>query len=238
LLATMTGVETATYSSFYRVASEYHKQRGTPAEFYQNGQLYLSYTLLETIPDFQKRLLAFDLSLAALVGEGIYNFGELLSQPVLETLKGTQHEWIVPFLSAFNSGDISKYDSLVATHQASLNEQPALVANQQLLKEKISILALIELISGKEKIVTFQAVSNAVKLPLNEIEILVMKALSLGLVKGKIDQVEQKVAFSWVQPRVLDRNQIEQTRERLARWVEKVDSTYLFLENETPEFVA
>ena len=36
-----------------------------------------------------------------------------------------------------------------------------------------------------------------------------MKALSLGLVKGSIDQVDKKVHMTWVQPRVLDRNQVK-----------------------------
>lgn len=35
-----------------------------------------------------------------------------------------------------------------------------------------------------------------------------MKALSLGLVKGSIDEVEGKVHMTWVQPRVLDRDQV------------------------------
>jgi 26S proteasome regulatory subunit N9 len=238
LLSSMTGVDAATYSAFYLTASEYHKQRGTPAEFYDNGLLYLAYTPLETLSDFQKRSLAFDLSLAALVGEGIYNFGELLGQPIMDSLKGTVNEWIVHFLAAFNSGSIAKYESLVAAHQAALLQQPALVANQLLLKEKISILALIELISGTERTVSFQSISKAVNLPLNEIEILVMKALSLGLVKGKIDEVEQKVTFSWVKPRVLDKTQINQLRERLSKWIDGVDTTHIWLENETPEFVA
>lgn len=37
---------------------------------------------------------------------------------------------------------------------------------------------------------------------------LVMKALSLGLVKGHIDEVEQRVHMTWVQPRVLDLGQV------------------------------
>eukprot|EP01097_Dermamoeba_algensis_P005205 TRINITY_DN3303_c0_g1_i1.p1 TRINITY_DN3303_c0_g1~~TRINITY_DN3303_c0_g1_i1.p1 ORF type:complete len:392 (+),score=101.77 TRINITY_DN3303_c0_g1_i1:53-1228(+) len=238
LIASMTGVDAATYSAFYLTASEYHKQRGTPAEFYDNGQLYLAHTPLETIPDFQKRALAFDLSLAALVGEGIYSFGELLAQPVLDSLKGTPNEWIVHFVTAFNFGSIAKYESLVAAHQAALLQQPALVANQLLLKEKISILALIELISSQERNASFQSISKAVNLPLNEVEILVMKALSLGLVKGKIDEVEQKVTFSWVKPRVLHKVQIEALKERLSKWIDNVDNTHVWLEGETPEFVA
>ena len=35
-----------------------------------------------------------------------------------------------------------------------------------------------------------------------------MKALSLGLVRGFIDQVDEKVYMTWVQPRVLDLSQV------------------------------
>lgn len=35
-----------------------------------------------------------------------------------------------------------------------------------------------------------------------------MKALSVGLIKGNIDEVDQKVQMTWVQPRVLDVPQV------------------------------
>ena len=35
-----------------------------------------------------------------------------------------------------------------------------------------------------------------------------MRALSLGLVKGVIDEVDQKVHMTWVQPRVLNTEQV------------------------------
>ena len=41
-----------------------------------------------------------------------------------------------------------------------------------------------------------------------QVEFLVMKALSLGLVKGTIDEVKQLVNMTWVQPRVLDLSQV------------------------------
>lgn len=43
---------------------------------------------------------------------------------------------------------------------------------------------------------------------IDQVELLVMKALSLGLVRGSIDEIEQKCHMTWVQPRVLDRKQV------------------------------
>lgn len=42
-----------------------------------------------------------------------------------------------------------------------------------------------------------------------QVELLVMKALSVGLIKGNIDEVDQKVQMTWVQPRVLDVQQVK-----------------------------
>lgn len=41
-----------------------------------------------------------------------------------------------------------------------------------------------------------------------QVELLVMKALSAGLVKGSIDEVDKRVLMTWVQPRVLDLQQV------------------------------
>lgn len=41
-----------------------------------------------------------------------------------------------------------------------------------------------------------------------KVELLVMKALSVGLLRGSIDEVDKRVHITWVQPRVLDLQQV------------------------------
>ena len=60
-----------------------------------------------------------DLAIAALLGDSIYNFGELLMHPILASLKSTAHGWLYDLLFALNAGDIGKFDGLTAN----LNKQ-------------------------------------------------------------------------------------------------------------------
>lgn len=49
-----------------------------------------------------------------------------------------------------------------------------------------------------------------------------MKALALGLVKGYVDEVEQNVSITWVQPRVLNKKQIGIMADRVEQWCNEV----------------
>ena len=46
-----------------------------------------------------------------------------------------------------------------------------------------------------------------------------MKSLSLGLIKGFIDQVESCVHVTWVMPKYLDKEKINLLLERFDNWI-------------------
>jgi 26S proteasome regulatory subunit N9 len=62
--------------------------------------------------------------------------------------------------------------------------------------------------ASNKRELTFKEISAETRLPLNDIELLVMKGLAQGLVKGAIDQVAGTVHMTWVQPRVLNKQQV------------------------------
>jgi 26S proteasome regulatory subunit N9 len=65
---------------------------------------------------------------------------------------------------------------------------------------------------------TFATISQETKVSHDNIEHLIMKALSLGLLRGSIDQVAEVANITWVQPKILDRTGIEGMRSRLKEW--------------------
>lgn len=76
-----------------------------------------------------------------------------------------------------------------------------------------------------DRTIQFAEIARETRLPVDEVEHLVMKALSLKLIKGSIDQVDGTVVISWVQPRVLDQNQVGGMMTLLEGWLDRVKQT-------------
>jgi len=58
---------------------------------------------------------------------------------------------------------------------------------------------------------------------IEDIEMLLMRAMSLGFIRGNIDQVANAVNIEWVQPRVLNLEQISSMGKRFTDWINGVD---------------
>ncbi|EFN57715.1 hypothetical protein CHLNCDRAFT_21334 [Chlorella variabilis] len=231
----LTDVDPQVSASVYYAASLYHKQQKEYAQYYRATLMYLAYVSQDSLPQDFRQALAVDISLAALLGEDVYNFGELLLHPIINALKEGGFGWLLEMLECFNSGNIHRYDELCTRHAVVLNGQPALVAHERRLREKITILCLMELISSlppDRRTIALSTVADCTKLPLDGVEFLLMKTLALHLIEGVIDQVDGSVQVSWVQPRILTLPQIEGLRARLDGWVDKVSGAALTLENE------
>jgi len=222
-------------AAFHYVASRYYKVREQYGEFYKSGMLYLAYVSCEMLPMETRAALSVDLCLAALLGENVYNFAELLAHPIVESLNDGPFVWLMDVVKAFNEGDLHEYDQLCVKHAAALNAQPALVANERKLREKITILSLLQIIfhlPAEHREISLSDIAAKTKLNTDGVEYLLMKALSVHLIEGIIDQVESKVIITWVQPRVLLRSQIAELTGRLDNWIEKVSGVEASLREE------
>lgn len=215
-------VETVVHASFYRVNADYYQAKLEFASYYRNALLYLACVDLAELAPEERQSRAYELSVAALMSDSIYNFGELLLHPILDSLVDTAHVWLRELVFAFNRGDLAAYDVL-AGH---VSKNALLADHKAFLDEKISLAALTETVFRRpphDRAMTFQTISHETNVQPDEIEHLIMKALSLGLLRGSIDQVDEVARINWVQPKVLDMNQIDGMRGRLKEWDESVN---------------
>lgn len=179
---------------------------------------------------------AFNLGLAALLAENVYNFGEILQHPVLDALKNTREQWLIDLLQAFNIGDVEKYEALKPVWQI----QPDLRVAEGILKRKITLLCLMDMIfvAGGTRALSFNDVATRTKLPIEQIELLAMQALSLGLIRGSIDQVDEKLNMHWVKPRVLDVRQVATLKKRLDQWTNDVKQMSALVEHQAEDILS
>ncbi|XP_063679621.1 26S proteasome non-ATPase regulatory subunit 13-like [Bolinopsis microptera] len=229
------GEITPVHGAFYELSAKFYKVKGDYNSFYRDSLRYLGCIDLDDLTSKQKQEHAFHIGLSALLGDKVYNFGELLAHPLLESLK-IACPWIVELLLAFNRGDMNKLEQL----QPQWSQQPDLARNEVALKQKCALLGLMELTFNKassSRSIPFSEVAAAVKLPVDEVELLVMKAISLNLVRGSIDECDKVVNLTWVQPRVLDLSQIKEMNKRIIEWAESVEKTVQDVERQIPELL-
>lgn len=169
------------------------------------------------------------MSIAALVSDTIYNFGELLLHPILDALVADE-AWLRDLLFAFNRGDLAAYDVL-AGH---ISSNSLLAEHSAGLRQKIYLAALTEAVFRRpphDRTMSFDTIAQETKVRPDEIEHLIMKALSLGLLRGSIDQVDEIAQINWVQPKVLDMKQIDGMRTRLQEWDSSVNQLGNWIES-------
>ncbi|CDR36532.1 CYFA0S01e02278g1_1 [Cyberlindnera fabianii] len=218
--------------SYFSTNSEYYKVKSDYNNFYYQSLLYLSTVQLDDLQLIDQQRLAYDLSISALLADKIYNFGELLTHPILQTLKGGEYQWIIDLLNSLNSGDIDAFSKNL--HH--LEKNTLLKTSESFLKQKICLMTLVELVFAKSiRVISFKDVSVATLLSIGEVEHLVMRALSLGLLKGSIDQISQTISINWVQPRIINQTQIANMKQKLVAWDANVSKLGTFMEQNGKE---
>ncbi|PKI83259.1 26S proteasome regulatory subunit [Malassezia vespertilionis] len=235
ILDKVSSVDPLVNASFYRVSGNYYKSKAEYADYYRNFLLFLACINVDAEMSVAEQVQsAHDLGISALLGDTIYNFGELLLHPIFQSLRGTGYEWISELLYAFNAGDIGRFEAVIPK----LAQEPILESNLAFLRQKICLMALIENVfrrSPDDRTLSFDTVARETHIPVDEVEHLIMKALSLHLIRGSLDEAAHFVHITWVQPRVLDKDQMKALAERLSTWCEHVEHVSQFVMSQSPE---
>ena len=215
-------IDESLYSQYYKLSTLYYEKKQDYDNFYNNAFQYLAY---ETkISNEDKLNLCYKMCSAMLIGEKLYNFAELIEKDFFKLMHGTKYEWISNLILSFNSAKVDQFLSMVKQYEKEINENPILKDRQEFLPIKIRIAALLELIFQKnknERTLSFEEICKVCLTDEDKIEYISMKALSHGLIKGFIDQVEKKLIVNWIQPKYLDKEKIVLMQERFNEWIDK-----------------
>jgi len=221
-------------SAHYETSVNYYKIVGPPEAFYNEAVDYLNYYQPKegdnaAATDTKSQTLAVDLCLAALTGEGVYNLGQVVHNPILKVLAQTPQAWLVEMLQACARGNVNDFKKLCQeTYPTQIASQPALVNMGQQMQEKITLLGLVELVFPKpasERTLTFTEIAQGLEIPIEQVEWVIMRAFSVKLMEGSMDQVDGTVHVTWILPRALGTQQMTDLATKFGEWAAKVSST-------------
>jgi len=214
--------------------SQFLRDTGDLTAYYRSALKYLGCTNSKTLPIAEQQDHAKMLAISALVADDIFNFGELLSHPVLDSIKASSDKWLVDLLVSLNHGNVNDFEKL----KTKWNTNKVLHDKEEMLKTKAILLAIMEMTfkrSAFERQLSFNDIAAVTKLRPDQVETYVMKAISKGLVNGKIDESEKKVYMTGVQSRVLDKTQIAGMVTRLDKWEKDIVKAATLVEDDAIE---
>ena len=151
------------------------------------------------------------MGMAILLGKNVYNISELLDKDIINILIGTEFEWLFHMMKTLGQGKIGEFTKTVQDNQASIQKFPNIVKEMTYLEQKVRIIAFLEMIfecSKNERSIPFATIAQSCQVEECDVEFLVMKAMSLDLIKGTINEVDQVVHVDWCQPRYLSKSHL------------------------------
>jgi len=134
--------------------------------------MFLAYTSVDDLRPTEKIALATDMALAAITGDDIYNFGEVLATPILKALKNTPSEWLLLLVEAMNNGHVDHFNSVLASYHSLYTTQPVLQHKHDKVIEKMRLLAVLQLAFERpshSRVIAFEDISNRIKVSTSEV---------------------------------------------------------------------
>lgn len=232
------GVDIIINSAYHEACANYFRAADNPQKFYESMLLYIAYTPLNSIPVDRQQSISFELAVAGLIAEGMFDFGDLLAMPILTALDDSQ-KWILDFVEAASEGSLSMFEAAMTHSQQQAISAFGTRIDKLYLKMKLS--SLVDLafkLPANDRRLTFDAISAHCQVPSEECERLIMKSMSFGLIRGSIDGIAQQLGIDWVKPRLVDPQRIELIRNRFINWGEAAKQLASQLENSMPGLLA
>lgn len=233
-------INSKVYAFLSEVFSKYYRRKQDQENFYKAALQFLAYTSEADLSAEEKKQWSIQMGMAVLLGKNIYNIAELLDKPLLQSLVATDFQWLYDLLITLGKGHISEFQEAIKKHQDFISRFPTIMKEMSYLEQKVRIMAFLEMIfvcKKDERRLSFDQIAEVCKVQQEQVELLVMKAMSLDLVRGSIDEVERSVDVTWIMPRYLNKEHLGVLVTRLDEWNTKMDNVIKFTEDGASELL-
>lgn len=216
----------ALLSNYYRIRLQYFKTIGAPQKYLESALNFLTHTKAKYLSKEEQLMFGSDICLAALLSNKQYNFSQLLEHELIQILHKTDYDWLYQIIVIFNTGNLEEWRKYCLKNAQYLKKHETISSNLGFLEQKIRLMALIELVfqtPPHERLISFNTISTKCQLQIDEVELVLIRSFSLGLLKGTIDEIDQTVDITFCQPRSLNKSQIKDMSQKIAQWISKIE---------------
>lgn len=208
-------------SAFHRSQSLLDKARQDYDSFYQHAFLFLSTSKIE-----RDAVVAYDLCIAALFSNAVCSFGELAAHPILSSLENGEYAWLRELILLLDKGDPnSSITEFEKTYLPIIQSQPEFASHLDTIRLKLHLAVFLEVIFQRDfgnRTFSFEEIAHFCQINIDQVELLVLKALSSEIIKGTIDEVEQKIVVKWCKPKALGRDRLQHLKSQIDQWIKIV----------------
>lgn len=174
----------------------------------------------------------------ALLSEGCFNFGLLLSMPIWNCpsplhslILAMYHGNEASFLDFFSSKNSSSIDPLLVVGNGSSME-PSSSIRQKMCLMKLSASISRHLNENLSSNISFSQIGQFASIPVEEVEFLLIRALSIGIIRGSIEEENSLLKVNWVEPRIISSKEdvrsliigLKEWRIKVKGGIEKISS--------------
>lgn len=236
----LSDVDPKVYAHMSRAFAYYYRRKEDYENYYKSSLQFLAYTPSSELTQEEKKDWSIKLGMAILLGKNIYNIMELLDKDILQSLIGSDFEWLHVLLYALGRGQIQEFTQAVTTHHEYITRFPNILKELEHLQLKVRIISFLEMlfeVDKDDRSLKFDRIAQHCQLDKNDVEFLLMKAMSLELIKGSIDEVEEVVHVNWMLPRYLSKGHLEIMVRKLVDWETKMDNVIRLVEGQSEELL-
>lgn len=115
------------YALYYRRKEDYEN-------FYKSSLQFLAYTAPGELSNEQNKDWSIKIGMSVLLGKSIYNISELLDKDILNSLLGTDFEWLYHLLQTVGQGKIDDFNKAIETHQDYISRFPNIMKEMTFLQ--------------------------------------------------------------------------------------------------------
>jgi len=129
----MADVEPKVFSSLANVFGLYYKRKDDHENYFKSMLQYLAYTPPSDLNEKEKKDLSIKMGMSILLGKNVFNITELLDKDIINSLKGTQFEWLYDMMCALGFGKIDDFTKTVSNSQEYIKNFPNVVKEMDYL---------------------------------------------------------------------------------------------------------